>query len=97
MRGNLTNILNCYFSKYVYPLADQTEYLRMENKIFSQKQNLFEIFSLKMQIRLTLTKVCYCLKRNTSYILKCSSCKKTFSLVCMLLVQLASMNDFSFL
>ena len=28
---NVTNILNCYFSKQVYHLAHQTKYLYVEN------------------------------------------------------------------
>ena len=39
--GNRTNILNCYFSKYMYTLAHQTIYLHMENYITSHKQYFF--------------------------------------------------------
>ena len=31
IRQNITNMLNCYFSKNIYPLAHQTKYQQVEN------------------------------------------------------------------
>ena len=97
MGENTISILNCYFSKYIYTLANQTYFLHIENKSNCYNQYSFGlIFSWnpkKCHTNQVHHKFLLCPKRNNSQTFKSSNYKK-FYLVCILWLQLASINVF---
>ena len=62
---NTVNILNCYFSKWIYTLAPQTKYLHKCKETKHTDQSILQVFLVS-------------LKRNDSRILKWRSCKIFF-------------------
>ena len=75
---NTTSILNCYFSKYIYSLANYKIYNFTSHKqysfglIFSGNQKKIHTDNAFVQVFLL------CLKRNDSQTVKSSNCQKRF-------------------